>query len=188
VHLRFAITDDMEEHLLRDLYESSVRDPLTGVYNRKHFNERLAMEIAYSRRHRTPLALLMIDIDHFKQVNDTYGHLAGDRVLKAMAAIVMRTIRTEDIFARYGGEEFTVIARGIEGKGAMVLAERIRSLVETARIVREDKWIPVTLSVGVATGRCCGDDLVPEKLVGLADQRLYQAKLEGRNRAVGPAR
>jgi diguanylate cyclase (GGDEF)-like protein len=183
--LRFAITDDDEEHLLRGLYESSVRDPLTGAFNRKHFSERLASEIAYAVRHRTELALLMLDLDHFKSVNDDFGHLAGDKVLRSVSGLVNRTIRIEDVFCRYGGEEFSVIARGIDAKGAVAMAERIRSIVETARVVHQDQWIPVTVSVGVSTLLCCAGNNTGDQLISIADQRLYLAKLQGRNRVVG---
>lgn len=185
-HFRFSLTDDDEEHLLRGLYESSIQDPLTGIFNRKHFNERMLAEIAYAVRHRSELALLMFDIDHFKPVNDQYGHLAGDKVLKSVAAFVSRTIRIEDIFCRYGGEEFAVIARGIDARGAVALAERVRSIVETARITIEGQWVPVTVSVGVGTFACCEGHVNIERLVSVADQRLYEAKLKGRNCVVGP--
>ncbi|MBI5532582.1 MAG: GGDEF domain-containing protein [Deltaproteobacteria bacterium] len=186
IQLRFALTADDEEYLQRKLYESSVRDPLTGVFNRKHLNERLAAEVAYSVRHKTDLALLMFDLDHFKSINDEFGHLAGDRVLVGVAGLVLRTIRIEDVFCRYGGEEFVVLARGIDARGAWALAERIRAIVETARIVHEDRPIPVRVSIGVATLACCEGEPTPEKFIGVADQRLYAAKQQGRNRVVGP--
>ncbi len=186
VHFRFAISDEVEEQLMRGLYESSVRDALTGIYNRRHFSERIVAEIAYAQRHHTELTLILFDIDHFKSTNDDFGHPAGDRVLKSLAQLVGRTIRAEDIFCRFGGEEFAVLARGIEVRGAMALAERIRSIVETARIVHEQHWIPVAVSVGVATVRSCGEPCTSEKLISVADQRLYEAKLQGRNRVVGP--
>jgi diguanylate cyclase (GGDEF)-like protein len=186
VHLRFSITDDVEEGLLRRLYESSVRDPLTGAFNRKHFNERMTSEIAYSVRHKTALSLLMFDIDHFKRVNDDYGHLAGDKVLRSLAGLVARTIRTEDIFARYGGEEFTVIARGIDTRGSLALAERIRGIIIASRFEFEGQNIPVTVSIGVATMACCSGEPTAEDFIAIADKRLYQAKQTGRNRVVGP--
>jgi two-component system, cell cycle response regulator len=186
IQLRFAMTADDEEHLQRKLYESSVRDPLTGVFNRKHLNERLTAEVAYAVRHKTDLALLMFDLDHFKGINDEYGHQAGDRVLVGVAGLVLRTIRLEDVLCRYGGEEFVVLVRGTDVRGAMALAERIRAIVETARIVHEEQPIAVKVSIGVATISCCQGQITGERLIGVADQRLYNAKQQGRNRVVGP--
>ncbi len=187
VQFRYAVTDDEEERLLRELYESSVRDPLTGVFNRKHFNERLLSELAFAVRHGTELALLLFDIDHFKRVNDTWGHLAGDLVLKSIGNIVARTIRTEDVLARYGGEEFAIIARDISGPGAIALAERVRTLVEAARIPFEDKTLRVTISIGAATLHCTPGQTSADALVSVADKRLYAAKAAGRNRVIGPS-
>lgn len=186
VQFRYAVTDDEEERLLRDLYESSVRDPLTGMFNRKHFNERLMSELAFATRHGTDLALLIFDIDHFKRVNDTWGHLGGDQVLKSIGGVIGRTIRTEDVLARYGGEEFAIIARDISARGATALADRIRSLVEAARIDFEGSSLRVTISVGVATLRTTPGQTSTAALVGAADKRLYDAKTGGRNRVVGP--
>lgn len=186
VQFRYAVTDDDEERLLRELYESSVRDPLTGMFNRKHFNERLLSELAFATRHKTELSLLLLDIDHFKRVNDTWGHLAGDQVLRSLGAIVGRTIRTEDVFARYGGEEFAIIARDINAVGGIALGERVRTLVEAARIDFEGNVLRVTVSVGVVTLRCIGSAVTPDAMVSLADKRLYDAKANGRNCVVGP--
>ncbi len=185
VQLRYTVTDDDEERILRELYESSVRDPLTGAFNRKHFQERLQSELAFATRHRTELALLMLDIDHFKLVNDTIGHPGGDHVLRVVANLVARTIRTEDVFARYGGEEFTVIARGIGQEGALALGERIRSNLEATRIEFDGTTLRATVSIGVATVACCESSVSADAIVALADRRLYDAKHSGRNRVVG---
>jgi len=186
VEFRFGFTDEAEEGLLRRLYESSVLDPLTGAYNRKHFGERLASEVAYAKRHKTPLSMLMFDLDHFKKINDTCGHLGGDHVLRTVAALVKKTLRAEDVFARYGGEEFAVIARGIDVDKALLFAERVRTIVEAARIEFNGARIPVTISVGVASMTCTADPS-PEGLIAKADERLYAAKRAGRNRSVGAA-
>jgi pSer/pThr/pTyr-binding forkhead associated (FHA) protein len=114
VSFRFSLTDVREERLMRKLYESSTRDALTGAYNRLHFEERLRAEVAYAVRHRSHASLLIIDLDHFKRVNDTYGHPAGDAVLKRASDACMRALRTEDVFARFGGDEFAVVLRGFE--------------------------------------------------------------------------
>jgi diguanylate cyclase (GGDEF)-like protein len=186
VELRFGFTDEAEEGLLRRLYESSVQDALTGAYNRKHFAERLASELAYAKRHKAPLSMLIFDLDHFKRVNDSLGHLGGDHVLRTVAALVKRTLRAEDVFARYGGEEFAIIARGTDVDQAFLFAERIRAMVEHARIDFNGTPIPITVSIGVASLVCIGEPTA-DGLVAKADERLYAAKRGGRNRSVGAA-
>jgi two-component system, cell cycle response regulator len=185
VRLRFALTDEEEERYARALYESSLRDPLTGAFNRKLFDERLAAELAFAVRHGSEVAVAMLDIDHFKLVNDTHGHLAGDQVLRGIVKLVGRTIRAEDVLCRYGGEEFAVIARGIPAVGAVAMAERIRGLLDITSHPAAGASIKVTLSIGVAMlSECTGGGVAA--LVGLADQRLYDAKAAGRNRVRGP--
>jgi diguanylate cyclase (GGDEF)-like protein len=188
IELRFGFTDEAEEGALRRLYESSVLDALTGAYNRKHFEERLASEVAYVRRHATPLSLLIFDLDKFKRVNDTYGHLGGDHVLRTVGGLVKRTLRVEDIFARYGGEEFAIVARGIDVDRAYLIAERVRITVETAKVEFNGSLVPVTVSLGVASLACCGEGATGEALIGKADERLYVAKGTGRNRTVSGSR
>ena len=183
VTLRFQITDDAEEELQRRLYESSTRDALTRLYNRKYLNERFAAEIADARRHGTQLALLMMDLDDFKSVNDTYGHLAGDLVLRLVAAQVHRLVRVEDIVARWGGEELVVLARATAQEDAAHLAERIRAAITTLDLpVRTDTTIAVTVSVGVASLAETAADGGPNEVLALADARLYRAKAAGKNR------
>src|SRR5581483_5567723 len=109
--LKFTYGDELEEAFQQKMYDAALHDGLTGAFNKRHFLDRLPTEIAYARRHKTPLTLLMFDVDHFKQVNDKYGHVAGDYVLQTIASIVTGTLRAEDIFARYGGEEFAVLCR-----------------------------------------------------------------------------
>jgi diguanylate cyclase (GGDEF)-like protein len=173
-----------EERLLRRLYESSTRDALTGAYNRSHFDERLRAEIAFASRHGTEASLVLLDIDHFKRVNDTYGHQAGDIVLKELVTTSQRSLRTEDVFARFGGEEFGVILRGINLRGATRLGERLRVALEQTSIVFEDKTIRATLSAGCASMLCCPSGASPDELVRVADRRLYLAKTGGRNRVI----
>ena len=181
VSFRFSMTDVREERLLRKLYESSTRDALTGVYNRLHFEERLRAEVAYAIRHRTQASLLIIDLDHFKRVNDTYGHPAGDAVLKRACEACARALRTEDVFARFGGEEFAVVLRGIDLKGAARLGERLRQAVSAEVVEHEGNRIQVTLSAGAASIACCRSPSA-EELISIADRRLYAAKQAGRNR------
>jgi two-component system cell cycle response regulator len=188
IELRFGFTDEAEEGALRRLYESSVLDALTGAYNRKHFEERLISEVAYAKRHGTPLALLMFDLDNFKRVNDTFGHLGGDHVLRTVGGLVKRALRVEDIFARYGGEEFAIVARGIDVDKGYIFAERVRITVETAKTEYNGLLVAVTISLGVASLACVGEATNAEALIGKADERLYVAKGTGRNRTVSGSR
>ena len=168
---------------MRQLFESSVRDVLTGAYNRQYMSERIATEIAYAVRHRTNLSVILFDLDHFKRVNDTHGHPAGDAVLKYVAAVVSSRLRAEDVFARYGGEEFVVLLRGIDLAGAARAAERLRGAVAGGATTCDGTLIPITLSAGCASLGCapvCSGDA----LLAVADRRLYGAKHAGRNRVV----
>jgi len=183
VAFRFSLTDSRQEGLLRKLYESSTRDALTGAYNRRHFEDRLRVEIAFAVRHSTDCGLLLLDLDWFKRVNDTYGHPAGDEVLRHVTAVAGDTLRAEDVFARFGGEEFAVILRGSSTRGASRLAERLRDALAQHHAVYDGREIPVTLSVGCAALSCCTKPS-PEDLVAVADRRLYLAKRAGRNRVV----
>jgi len=183
VAFRFTLTDSRQEGLLRKLYESSTRDALTGAYNRRHFEDRLRAEIAFAVRHSTDCALILLDLDHFKKVNDTHGHLAGDEVLRHLGIVATRALRTEDVFARFGGEEFAVILRGASTRGAGRLADRLREALSQQHAVFEGRQIPVTLSAGCAALSCCAAPS-PDEVVAIADKRLYAAKLAGRNRVV----
>ncbi|MCC6902913.1 MAG: diguanylate cyclase [Polyangiaceae bacterium] len=173
------------EHRLRtmaqQLYESSIRDPLTNVNNRRYFAERLEREMAFSARHRTPIAVLILDADHFKAVNDTRGHSAGDTVLIGLAATLVAHLRTEDLVARYGGEEFVVLLRDTSCEGARVVGERLRRAVAAMKFEHGGSLFSVTVSVGCAsTCRArSGEDLLIA-----ADQCLYEAKRLGRNRVI----
>jgi two-component system cell cycle response regulator len=184
VVLRFAILDEAEEQLAHQLYEASTKDGLTKVYNRKYFVERMAAEVAYALRHKSPLAVVLFDLDHFKKVNDTHGHLAGDVVLRVVAAQVQRTIRTEDVLARYGGEEFVVLVRGIPHPNVAHFGERVRKAVERLSIPWEQLQIRATISVGVGSLSELPDTATGDNVLHLADERLYSAKSGGRNRVV----
>jgi len=180
--LRFRLIAADEEALARKLYEGSTRDALTGLYNRRYANERLTTEVAYAHRHGTPLSIVLFDLDRFKRVNDTFGHQAGDGVLRVVAAQVRKAIRAEDVLARYGGEEFVVLVRGIEPKSVRLLADRVRTWVERLEIPWEAQTLKTTVSVGIASLSDCGPKATVEALVALADERLYEAKEGGRNR------
>jgi two-component system cell cycle response regulator len=183
--LRYALVDEAEEEALVRVYRAATRDGLTGVYNRKHLEERLDAEIEHAKRHGSALSVIITDVDHFKKVNDTHGHLAGDAVLKEVARRLGESLRPEDVLARYGGEEFVVVARLTEKDGAVALAERLRQALLASPVAWEDKQIPITASAGVASVACCGADVSKERLLGTADGRLYKAKEQGRNRVVG---
>lgn len=180
---RFQLLDEDEEKGLARVYESSVRDAVTGLFNRRHAVEQLTAEIAFSLRHGSELCVVMLDLDHFKRINDAYGHLAGDAVLQHVASLVSRTVRAEDMVARYGGEEIVIVARGINCPQASVLAERVRASVEAAEIPFQGSLLRVTLSAGCSSLALVQKPEV-ESLFALADARLYQAKARGRNRVV----
>ncbi|MDX2052913.1 MAG: GGDEF domain-containing protein [Polyangiaceae bacterium] len=183
VVFRYSLADEDQEEMLRQLYAASVTDPLTGARNRDYFESHMNAELSYARRHRTDVSLLMFDLDHFKLVNDTYGHPAGDAVLVEVAQAVRQMIRSEDVFARYGGEEFAVILRDIDLAGAALAAERLRKTLSELNIKAGEHTLKVTVSVGCATLAECQDPLGSE-LIAIADRRLYAAKHGGRNRVV----
>ncbi len=162
------------------LHRLSITDDLTGLYNRKHLMETLSGEVIRSGRHRHPFTLLMIDIDHFKQVNDTHGHPQGDEVLCRLSAVFRETIRDCDYVARYGGEEFIVLLTEIEPHTSMEAAERIRRRCAQETILSSDASINVTVSIGAAFFP--GDGDTPRKLIQEADRALYDAKKDGRNK------
>ena len=182
VVLRFNLVDDVEERVTKQLFEASTRDALMNIYNRRYFDERLASEVAYAHRHDGMLGLLMFDIDHFKRINDTHGHLAGDAVLQAVAKKLSTLIRTEDVLARYGGEEIAIIARGVPMEGLVILADRLRRAVHDTVTAYENLPLRVTVSIGIATISECDAHATGDLLVALADERLYKAKHAGRNR------
>jgi diguanylate cyclase (GGDEF)-like protein len=181
--LKFTFHDSLDESFQRQMYESALRDGLTKAFNKKYFLDRLESEFAYAVRHKSPLSLIMFDIDHFKAINDTHGHLAGDYCLATMSGLVLQAIRQEDVFARYGGEEFAVICRGVELGGAATFGERIRKMVAAQMFVYGNVELKVTVSVGVAAVPNVGMRR-HEELIASADEALYEAKRGGRNRVV----
>lgn len=156
----------------------SLTDALTGAGNRRKFDDELPLEVDRARRHGYPLSLIMLDLDHFKEYNDTLGHEAGDRVLRDLGVLFNQSLRQADIFYRLGGEEFVVLMPGLDKEEVAAAAERMRCLVEAHPL---DKSIPVTASFGVATldGKESGDNLLAR-----ADAAMYRAKRGGRNRVV----
>ncbi len=179
--LKYGVQDSVEQKFLSQLYQSATRDGLTGVYNKRFFLDQLRQELAWHRRHDQPLTLMLVDVDHFKRVNDTHGHQAGDAVLHQLAAQLNRGCRTEDILARYGGEEFAVILRLTSSEEAQTIAERLRDSVAGFPFNHGKIEIPITISVGVVT-RGGGELSKAEDLIDQADKLLYRAKKHGRNR------
>jgi len=169
--------------VFNELYTLATKDQLTGVLNRRSFEELLGREVLRAIEHNLPLSVIMIDIDHFKQYNDTYGHLQGDVALKTVTRVVESNSRTEDFVARYGGEEFIVVLPGIKIDKAIEIAEKMRKSVADAKITASNKDIPegfekVTISLGVAS---LGKEGIKDMLER-ADKALYEAKREGRNK------
>ncbi|MDJ0872477.1 MAG: GGDEF domain-containing protein [Gammaproteobacteria bacterium] len=175
-HLLFPLRNALLYH---QAVAAAAKDPLTLVNNRAALDETLDREISLAQRHATPLTVLMIDLDHFKAVNDRYGHVVGDHVLKAFTARVAESYRASDIFFRYGGEEFTLVLRNTELAGAACLAERIRESVENRPMTTDAGPVSLTVSIGVAE-LANGDHAA--SLLGRADAALYTSKAQGRNR------
>lgn len=174
--------------LYRQATTAAISDPLTGVYNRAMLETTVVREVGLARRHKNPLSIIMMDIDHFKAINDSHGHLAGDEVIKILTTLVARCIRGTDILARYGGDEFVVVLSNTDLGGALVLAERIRSAVQEAQCFSPaGADIAATISVGVAK---FSTDQSADALLLAADEALYDAKRGGRNcvkSAISPA-
>lgn len=167
------------------LEQESITDPLMGIYNRRYLERRLTSEVARASRYGMPLSVLLLDIDHFKRINDSYGHQVGDVVLAELAQLIVNTVRTTDIVARYGGEEIMVIAPSTPLKTATNLAERLRKIIEhrpldvPAKLHRKLKALHITVSVGVACFGQSANDF--QSLIQSADEALYRAKKKGRN-------
>ncbi len=183
VSFRFSSATAHEERVLKQLYEASVRDPLTGAFNRHYFSSQLNSEVAYGARHDTQLSVILLDIDFFKKVNDTYGHLGGDAALVHLTNVFGKGLRTEDLLARYGGEEFVILLRGTPVERAMAVAERLRVSLESQPVVHGETRFHVTASFGCASLTCC-KGATSDVLLETADRRLYRAKEAGRNRVV----
>jgi len=179
---KFLTGDNIESSYHEEIYRLSTVDGLTQIFNKRYFVETLERELSRARRYDRPLALMMFDIDHFKRCNDTYGHRAGDHVLRHMADLVRQRSRKVDVIARYGGEEFAVVLPEIDLAGAAQFGESLRRMVEEEEFVIEGRRILLAISVGVADlepGVANADDLIKK-----ADARLYRAKQGGRNRVV----
>ena len=180
VILKFSYSDKVDQDFQKQMLRAALQDPLTGLYNRRYLEEHLETEFRFASRQGGPLTLLMMDLDHFKQVNDVHGHPVGDAVLRGFAASLRAGIRGEDIAARYGGEEFVVVCRATREAVGVQIAERLRQRLEQLRLVSDLPELRVTVSVGVAS--------LPNpristsrELIDKADKALYVAKANGRN-------
>ncbi len=177
-----AIYKAMHKSVLAELEEASRTDGLTQLYNRRHWQDRLDEEFSRSRRYQHPMTLILFDLDHFKSINDNYGHLAGDAILVRVSEIVRKALRDSDIAGRYGGEEFAIILPSTDMSGSLVVAERLRKNIEESKVTFDGQEIPFTSSFGVAE---FNDQLTDsDKLIASADDALYQAKENGRNQVV----
>lgn len=176
---KFLSGSDVEAQYHEIIFRMTVTDGLTNLANRKQLDALLNEEIPRARRHRRDLSVLMLDIDHFKRINDTYGHLAGDSVLRGLASMLQKRLRPNDKLGRYGGEEFCAILPETGLQNAVRIAEELRALVESHCFVDEQREIRVTLSIGAAS---LVDAMQVEGLYKSADDMLYQAKRTGRNK------
>ncbi|NPE28739.1 diguanylate cyclase [Methanococcoides sp. SA1] len=183
-----AILEETRRELLqhkRRLEDLSITDPLTGLYNRRNLDIVLQREFVQAKRYNNDLACLMLDLDHFKRINDTYGHEFGDSVLQKFAAILTLNVRSGDSVFRYGGEEFVVVLPQTDSGGAVKTGEKIRKALADAKILNEltGELLGVTTSVGVSALRSHGP-VASHELIGIADKALYTAKANGRNQIV----
>ena len=176
---KYLSGSDIEVQYHEILFRMTVTDGLTNLCNRKQLDATLHEEIPRARRHGRDLSVLMLDIDHFKHINDTHGHLAGDSVLRGLAAILQKRLRPNDRLGRYGGEEFCAILPETALANAAKIGEELRALVEAHAFVAEDKRINVTISIGAG---CLADGMDMAGLYRRADEMLYQAKRTGRNK------
>ncbi|TPW12396.1 MAG: diguanylate cyclase, partial [Halothiobacillaceae bacterium] len=166
---------------IREQRDQALRDALTGINNRLAYDERIEQEYGRWKRFREPISLLVWDVDHFKKINDTFGHQAGDKVLMAIAKLFVAQIREADFVARYGGEEFVVLATGATSATALILAEKLRQKIESSQFKHGDVLVPVTVSCGIAE---FSEGLSVEEIFAEADRALYHAKQQGRNRCL----
>ncbi len=177
--LKFLSGSDMEAQYHETIYRMTIVDGLTGVHNKRYLLETLEREIPRARRHGRPLSLVMFDIDHFKKINDTFGHLAGDYVLKELAQLVKSRLRPDDVIARYGGEEFGIVLPETQQAGGVSIADNLRRRIDAHKFVFESETIRVTVSMGVAEQ---GESLDVLAFIKASDELLYRAKREGRHR------
>lgn len=176
---KYLSTSNVEAAYHEEIYRMAIFDGLTQIHNRRYFEEFTDREISRALRHDRPLSLIIFDVDHFKRVNDNWGHLSGDHVLRKMARIVKERVRRDELFARYAGDEFVVVLPETSSVKALTLGESIRALVDDTKFVFDGQALPVTISMGISTlGK---QNSTPKALVASADEALYRAKDQGRN-------
>lgn len=180
---KFLTGGNVESAYYEEIYQLTIIDGLTQAHNKRYFMEFIERELVRAGRTGRPLSLVMIDIDHFKIINDTHGHLTGDAILKDLCGRIRQSVRKDELLARYGGEEFAVVLPEASRPGAVEFAERIRHLVEAEPFHFEGDAIQVTISLGVST--TLGETISPNAFIKEADENLYRAKRGGRNRVVG---
>jgi diguanylate cyclase (GGDEF)-like protein len=171
-----------QRELIQELERLATTDPLTGVLNRRHLFTLAEQELKRAQRYDNIFSVLILDIDHFKQINDTYGHTVGDRVLEVMAQTVLNSLRKVDYFGRFGGEEFVAFLPETDIDAAIMVAERVREKVKAIAISVQEQLVSMTVSIGVASYQS-GDETV-DSIIQRADKALYQAKHQGRNRVI----
>jgi len=177
---RYLAGGNIEAEYHEEIYRLTVQDALTGIHNRRSLMDFLDRELARAQRYQRPLALALFDIDHFKKLNDEFGHLAGDTVLRDLCQLLRTTVRKDELLARYGGEEFAMVLPETGLPEAQLAAERLREAVATCMFTYQTKRLPVTVSVGVSIST--GETRDPQSLIEAADAKLYEAKSAGRNR------
>lgn len=169
------------ENKRKELYNNSIKDSLTGIFNRRYLDIFIKNEVERSKRFQHPLSVIMSDIDHFKNINDTYTHNAGDIVLKKIAHIIKKNVRSIDIFIRYGGDELLLILPNTNKQGAYNIAKKLIKAIDDTEIKYESRIIKCTISAGIASIEEASYNI--NELIFIADKRLYKAKESGRNRA-----
>jgi len=177
---KFLSTSNVEAAYYEEIYRMAIFDGLTQIHNRRYFEEYVEREISRCRRHERALSLLLFDVDKFKTINDRYGHLSGDYVLRTMASEIAGRMRKEELFARYAGDEFVIVLPETSTEDAGQFAEIVRRMVDEYDFTFDGRGLPVTISVGV--GVFASDMISPAQLVASADAALYRAKEHGRNR------
>jgi len=183
--LRFNTQDDPDSEYQSHLLKLATTDPLTNLLNKATLQKELERQLNYSQRYSRPLSLLMIDIDHFKNVNDNFGHLTGDQILSQVGKRLQQNLRQQDLAGRFGGEEFTIILPETLLSGALILAERIRESISSQPFLINKITHWITISIGVA--ECNNQRMTSSELLEQADLALYQAKNNGRNQTIGQA-
>ncbi len=181
---KFLTGADVESQYHEEIYRMTIVDGLVQIFNKRYLFEALELELVRARRHNRDLSVVMLDIDHFKKINDRYGHLAGDYVLKELARVIQARIRRDEVFARYGGEEFALVLPETSLQGAKTLCDALRERVAGYRFTFQGEVIPVTISMGAALfgEQDKAAELKAADLIARADEKLYEAKRGGRNR------